>query len=77
MAAVVAVVVLVVVLMPLVMVRVIFGFRKKKLKGLGCLAYAATAKSLEASSRSSQKMNGGRYKGVLLLLSLKKQDRYR
>ena len=49
---------------------------KKKRNGLGCLAYTATAKSLEASSRSSQKMNGGKYKGVLLLLSLKKQDRY-
>ena len=45
---------------------------KKKRNGLGCLAYAATAKSLEASSRSSQKMNGGRYKGVLLMLSLEK-----
>jgi len=44
-------------------------------KGLGCLAYVATAKPLEASSRKSPKMNGGRYKRVLLLLSLKKQDR--
>jgi len=49
---------------------------KKKRNGLGCLAYAATAKFTEASSQSSQKKKGGRYKGVLLLLSLKKQDRY-
>jgi hypothetical protein len=48
----------------------------KQRNGLGCTAYSATAKSPEASSRSSQKMNGGIYKGVLLLLSLKKQDRY-
>jgi hypothetical protein len=68
---VVVVVLVVVVMLPLVMVMVIFGFRKIKRKGLVCLAYAATAKSLEASSRSSQKTNGDRYKGVLLLLSLK------
>jgi hypothetical protein len=49
---------------------------KKKRNGLGCLAYAATAKFTEASSQSYQKMKGGRYEGVLLLLSLKKQDRY-
>ena len=46
---------------------------KKKRNVLGCLAYDDTAKSPEASSRSSQKMNGGRYKGVLLLISLEKQ----
>ena len=77
MAAVVGVLVLVVVvLLPPVMVMVIFGFRKKKRIGPGCLAYAATAKFPEASLQSSQKMNGDRYKLVLLMLSLKKQDRY-
>ena len=70
-AAVVVLALVVVLLMPVVMVMVIFGFRKKR-NGLGCLAYAAIAKSTEAFSRSSQKMNVGRYKGVLLLLSLKK-----
>ncbi len=44
---------------------------KKKRSGLGSLVYAATAKSPEASSRISKKMYGGRYKGVLQLLSLK------
>ena len=48
---------------------------KKKRNGLGCLSYATTAKFPEASSRSSRKMNGGRYKGVLLLLSLKKRGK--
>ena len=75
-AAVVVLVLVVVVLMPLVMFMVIFGFRKKKRKGLGGLAYATTAKSPEASSRSSQKINGGGYKGMLMLLSLKKYDHY-
>ena len=74
--AVVVLVLVVVVIMPVVMVMVIFGFRKKS-NGLRCLAYVATAKSPKASSRSSQKMKGGKYKGVLLLLSLRKQDRCR
>ena len=75
-AAVVVLVPVAVLLLPVVMVMVIFSFRKKR-NGLGCLAYTTTAKSLEASSLSSQKINGGRYKGVLQLLSLRKQDRYR
>jgi hypothetical protein len=54
----------------------IFGFRKKKpAKGLKRLAIAATAKSPWASSRSSQKLNDGKCKWLLLLLCLKKQDR--
>ena len=48
----------------------------KKRSGIRCLAYVATANSLEASSRSSQKMNGGRYKEAFLLLSIKEHDRY-
>ena len=74
-AAVVVLVLVVVVLLPVVIVIVIFGFRKKR-NGLGFLTYAATAKLAESSSRSSQKMNGGRYKRVMLLLSPKKHDRY-
>ena len=49
---------------------------KKKRNGFGSLAYATTAKSPEASPRISQKINGGIYKGMLLMLSLKKQDHY-
>ena len=66
-----------VVMMPLhvMMGLMIFGFRKKR-KGLRRLEYAATAKSPRASSRNSQKINGGKYKWLLLLfLSVKKQDR--
>ncbi len=47
---------------------------KKRNNGLGCMAYPVTAKSPEASSRSSQKMNGSRYKGVLLLLSIQSKS---
>ena len=72
-AAVVVSVLVVVLFTPVVMVMVIFGFRKKNAMGY---IYASTAKSAEASSQSSNKMKGGRYKGVLLLISLKIPDRY-
>ena len=49
--------------------------KKKTAKGLKRLAIAATAKSPWASSRSSQKLNDGKCKWLLLLLCLKKQDR--
>ena len=60
--------------LPVVMGLMIFDFRKKS-KGLRRLEYAATAKSPGISSRSSQKINDGKKKWLLLLLSLKKKDR--
>ncbi len=44
-------------------------------KGLGRMVCASTAKFLGAPLRSSQKMNDGKCKWLLLLLSLKTQDR--
>jgi hypothetical protein len=61
--------------LPLVPVLVIFGYRKKKTE-LTWFACAATAKSPGVHSQSSQKINDGKYKVFLLLLSLKKRRRY-
>ena len=61
--------------MPLVMVLVIFGFRKKT-EGARRLVYAATAKSPGASSRSSYTIYDCKYKWRLSLLSLNKRDRF-
>jgi hypothetical protein len=60
--------------LPLVLVRVIFGYLKKR-SSITRFACAATAKSLGAHSQSSQKINTGKYKDFLLLLSLKKRRR--
>ena len=63
-------------LLPLTVVTglVIFSFRKIR-NGLRRLECDAIDKSPGASLRSSHKMNEGKYKLLLLLLSLKKQDR--
>ena len=70
-----AVVLMVMLSLPLLLVLVIFDFRKENSKGPRRIVCAATAKSLGASSRSSQKMSDGKCKWLLLLLSLKTQDR--
>ena len=61
--------------LPFVVDLVIFGFWEKKREGLKSSAYVATANYSRAPSRSSKKINDGRYNGMLLMLSQNKRNR--
>ena len=60
---------------PLMLDVVIFGFRKRNARCTKVSAYAATANYPRAPSRSSQKINDGKYNGILLLLPPRKRNR--